>query len=692
MKLLVVVAVALAFPAAAWGEATLVGRELPVNGERTLSATESPVRFNLLGLHWRGSGRVFFRVRGAAGWSPWREADAEPGDLPDRGTAEARRLRGWRIGSPWWTGAADRVQVRARGLVQRVRAYYVWSPEEAVVSERSLLSADQPTIIRRRSWGANEAIRRSSPSYATTLQAAVVHHTAGAAGNSPAESAAIVRGIQTYHVRGNGWNDIGYNFLVDRFGQVFEGRYGGIERNVIGAHAQGFNTGSVGIALLGSYGGSGPSAQARDALARLIAWRLDVAHVDPVSRVSMISNGNPRFRAGLPTWMRAVSGHRDTGFTSCPGAGLYGQLGALAGRARSIGLPKLFTPEVEGSLGSFVSFSARLSSPLAWTVTVTDSSGRQVGLGAGFGTIVQWTWDARLAVRGSSYSYQIAAGLNARPIEGTIGAAGPTAPAISTLRADPAGFTPNGDGVTDDTRITYRLATAATISIDLQTAEGTPVALLQTGLKQAGSQAFVWNGGGYPDGRYRIVVTARAARGRQVVAATSVVLSRTLSGFLVTPTALSPNGDGRNDTASVSFSLLVPALARLQVLRGATQVVRPLYGSLAAGLQSLTWPGGVRDGEYNVALTITDSTGPVTQVVPVRIDRIRPKLQLVSRRPLRVSLSEPARVTVLAGRTRISFRRPKAGTFRVNAGASARRVEAFAQDAAGNISRRVALR
>jgi N-acetylmuramoyl-L-alanine amidase/FlgD Ig-like domain len=691
MKLLVVVAVALAFPAAAWGEATLVARDLPVNGVRTLAAVEAPVQFNMLGLHWRGPGRVFFRARGAAGWSPWREAEAEPGDLPDLGTAEARRQRGWRIGSPWWTGVAERVQVRARGRVERVRAYYVWSPEEAV-ADQSFQSAEQPRIILRRSWGADEAIRRGPPSYATTLQAAVVHHTAGAAGSSPSQSAAIVRGIQTYHVRGNGWNDIGYNFLVDRFGQVFEGRYGGIERNVIGAHAQGFNTGSAGIALLGSYGGSGPSAQARDALARLIAWRLDVAHVDPISRVSLISNGNPRFRSGLPTWLRAVSGHRDTGFTSCPGAGLYGQLGALASRARSIGLPKLFTPEVEGSPGSFVSFSARLSSPLAWTVTVTDSSGRQVGVGAGFGTLVQWTWDARLAVRGASYSYQIAAGLNVRPVEGTFGRAAPTAPAIATLRANPAGFTPNGDGVTDVTRITYRLATAATVSIDLQTAEGITVAQLHTGPKQAGSQTFVWNGGGYPDGRYRIVVTARGSRGRQVVAATSIVLSRTLSGFLVAPTTLSPNGDGRNDTATVSFSLLQPAFARLQVLRGATQVVRPLFGPLAAGPQSLIWPGGVRDGDYDVALTVTDSTGPVTQIVPVRVDRIRPKLTPVSRRPLRVSLSEPARVTVLAGRTRITFSRAKAGTFRVNAGASAKRVEAFARDAAGNVSPRVVLR
>jgi hypothetical protein len=691
MKLLAAAMVALACPAAAWGEATLVTRELPVNGARTLAAAEAPKRFNLLGLHWRGPGRVLFRVRGEAGWTRWREAEAEPGDLPDRGTAEAGRLRTWRIGNPWWTGPAERVQVRTVGRVQRVRAHYVWSPQESVV-ERSLQSADEPRIILRRSWGANEAIRRGGPSYASSLRAAIVHHTAGAAGSSPAESAAIVRGIQTYHVRGNGWNDIGYNFLVDRFGQVFEGRYGGIERNVVGAHAQGFNTGSVGIALLGSYGGAGPSTQARDALARLMAWRLDVAHVDPVSRITMISNGNPRFKSGLPTWMRAVSGHRDTGFTSCPGAGLYGQLGALASRARSIGLPKLFTPEIEGALGNFVSFSARLSSPLAWTVKVADSTGRQVGFGAGFGTTVQWTWDARLARPGSSYSYVIAAGLNARPIEGTIGAARGSTLAISTLRANPVGFTPNADGVTDETRITYRLGAPATVSVDLQTATGTPVAPLFSAAQQAGPQTFVWNGAGFPDGRYRLVVTARGAGGRQVVAATSVVLSRTLSGFLVTPTVLSPNGDGRNDSASVSFSLLLPAFVNLQVLRGSTQVVRPLYAPFTAGPLLLSWPGGVRDGDYNLALTVTDATGPVTQLVPVRVDRIRPKLKLVSRRPLRVSLSEPARVTVLTGRTRITFSRRAAGTFRVNAGAAAKRVEAFAQDAAGNIGPRVRLR
>jgi hypothetical protein len=690
MRLLVAVAAVLAFPAAAWGEVTLVTRDLPVSGARTLAATEAPSRFNLLGLHWRGSGRVFFRVRGARGWSPWREADAEPGDLPDHGTRESRRLRGWRIGNPWWTGTAERVQVRTRGPVQRIRGHFVWSPEEEAAPGRSLQIVDDLPIILRRSWGANESIRRDNPSFAPTLQTAIVHHTAGAAGSSPAQSAAIVRGIQTYHVRGNGWDDIGYNFLVDRWGQIFEGRYGGIERNVIGAHAQGFNTGSAGIAVIGSFGGSAPPAKAREAVARLIAWRLDVAHVDPVSRVSVISSGNPRFRAGLPTWMRAVSGHRDTGFTSCPGAGLYGQLGSLAGRARAIGLPKLFTPEIEGSLGSFISFSARLSSALPWTVTVADSTGRQVAFGAGVGTSVQWTWDSRLAPRGA-YTYQIAAGLNVRPAEGTIGAAA-GAVSISTLRAAPAGFTPNGDGITDETRITYRLGAPATVNVDLQSADGTPIALLSSRPMGAGKQVFVWNGGAYPDGRYRILVTARGARGRQVAASTSVVLSRTLSGFLVTPTTLSPNGDGRNDTASVSFSLLLPAFARLQVLRGTAQVVRPLYGPLLAGPQALTWPGGVRDGDYNLALTITDAVGPVTQIVPVHIDRVRPKLVLVSRRPLRVSLSEPARVTLLAGRRKITFQRPKAGIFRVVSGVSAKRLQAFAQDPAGNVSARLRLR
>ena len=127
-----------------------------------------------------------------------------------------------------------------------------------------------PPLLGREAWGANEAIRRAPPSYAASVQFALVHHTAGNNSYTASQSAAIVRGIEVYHVKGNGWNDIGYNFLVDKYGQVFEGRYGGVDKNVIGAHAEGFNTGSVGVAVLGTYGSAAPPAVARTALADLL--------------------------------------------------------------------------------------------------------------------------------------------------------------------------------------------------------------------------------------------------------------------------------------------------------------------------------------------------------------------------------------------------------------------------------------
>ena len=117
-----------------------------------------------------------------------------------------------------------------------------------------------PRIVPRSGWKADEKIVRAAPRYAPVLRFAVVHHTAGSSSYRPEESAAIVRGIELYHVKANGWNDIGYNFLVDRYGQVFEGRGGGMQRNVIGAHAAGFNSGSVGIAVLGTYSGKAPTA------------------------------------------------------------------------------------------------------------------------------------------------------------------------------------------------------------------------------------------------------------------------------------------------------------------------------------------------------------------------------------------------------------------------------------------------
>ena len=153
-----------------------------------------------------------------AGWHAAPEAE----DRPDAGTAERARRSSWRLGNPWWVGASDRIEYRLRGRVTGLRAHFVWSPTTDVPA-RTLQKAGSPTIVPRSGWNADERIKRAGPSYAAAIRFSVVHHTAGTNGYTTAQSGAIVRGIQIYHVRGNGWNDIGYNFLVDKYGQVFEG-------------------------------------------------------------------------------------------------------------------------------------------------------------------------------------------------------------------------------------------------------------------------------------------------------------------------------------------------------------------------------------------------------------------------------------------------------------------------------------
>src|SRR5436190_6858222 len=239
-------------PATASAGVSMTVRDVPLRGERTLAAS-APTNFDLVGLHWRGSGSVEFRTHSLAGrWSGWKQAAPEAEDLPDALSPESKPERGWRLGNPYWTGAANGIAYRLHGRVDQLRAYFVRSPEDRLPPRR-LSIAGSPSILTRLAWGANEAIRRAPPVYASSVQFALVHHTAGSNSYTASQSAAIVRSIEVYHVKGNGWNDIGYNFLVDKYGQVFEGRAGGIMRNVIGAHAQGFNTGSVGISLLGSY-------------------------------------------------------------------------------------------------------------------------------------------------------------------------------------------------------------------------------------------------------------------------------------------------------------------------------------------------------------------------------------------------------------------------------------------------------
>ena len=286
---------------------------------------------------------------------------------------------------------------------------------------RTVSKAGSPLIITRASWHADEKIRRrKKPAYADALRFAVVHHTAGSNSYSRAQSASIVRGIERYHVLANGWDDIGYNFLVDKYGQVFEGRWGGVDRNVVGAHAQGFNQGSVGVALIGTYDSASITPAARAALIRLLAWRLDVAHVDPLSTFSWRSTGNPKYPAGRMVTLRTISGHRDTGFTTCPGSQLYGELPGIARAVSQTGLPEAVLPRGDRR--------ARRARPLhrhahAVAPVVGDRDASRTGTSSGRGRArartVDWTWDARTIPAGK-YLYAIDAGPTVRPATGVV--------------------------------------------------------------------------------------------------------------------------------------------------------------------------------------------------------------------------------------------------------------------------------
>jgi uncharacterized protein with LGFP repeats len=670
MKIAVVaVLVFLATPAVALGEASITMREVPLHGARTLAASAPPRQFDLFGLHWRGPGSVEFRTHAVDGsWSAWHHAAPESEDVPDNGTAEAHAAGGWQLGNPYWVGASNRIAYRLHGRVTRLRAYFVQSQDERVPMRR-LSVAGSPPIITRLSWRANEGIRRAAPTYARTLQFAVVHHTAGSNNYTASQSAAIVRGIELYHVKGNGWNDIGYNFLIDKYGQVFEGRYGGIDKNVVGAHAEGFNTGSVGIALIGTYQTAAPTTAAKTALAKLLAWRLDIAHVDPLSTLTFGSGGNPRFPAGTPVFLRAVSGHRDTGPTSCPGAVLYAQLAALARQAAATGLPKLYAPSVQGQLGGLVRFQARLSELLPWTVTVTDATGAVVATGSGTSDLVDWTWDASTAPS-AGYTWTISAGDAVRAATGTIGAA-PVALAIKSLSATPR-------TITDSTQIAYTLTAPATVTATLRASDGRDPVVLFTQQHQPGKQSFRFTASNVAEGRYTIVLTATNTK-TTVTASVPVTIDRTVRTFTTLPAVT------RSDV-TFSFELLRAATVRLAIAQAGKSIAPLLDAPLPAGAQTVTWnTAGKVDGTYAGVLTTTTEVGTTSRSALFRVDRKKPTLRALSFPSLRFWVSEPATITLFVNGARV-VRKVRAGTFSYHHG-RVRTVRIIARDFAGNVSR-----
>ena len=206
------------------------------------------------------------------------------------------------------------------------------------VTERTLKPVERPTgapeVVTRKEWGADEDLRSDPVTYTGPARAVFIHHTSHPDDYDCADVPEMLRGMQADHVLQHGWDDLGYNFVVDRCGTIYEGRGGGIERYVQGAHTTGFNADSVGVAAIGDFSspGSVPDALVT-AIARIAAWKLRPG-TDPRETVRLVStNDASRVPEGDPARLKVISGHRDIVETYCPGEALYAKLPEIRAEA-----------------------------------------------------------------------------------------------------------------------------------------------------------------------------------------------------------------------------------------------------------------------------------------------------------------------------------------------------------------------
>ncbi|MER6238587.1 peptidoglycan recognition protein [Streptomyces clavifer] len=215
-------------------------------------------------------------------------------------------------------------------LVFRDAPIRLVAPEPVLARPVAPSEALRPAIVSRADWHADETLVKEHATYTGAVNAVFVHHTNHANDYDCADAPTMLREMERDHVSGEGWDDIGYNFVVDRCGTIYEGRAGGVGRSVRGAHAKGFNAHSVGVAALGSFGPGVPVPKALiEGIAKVGAWKLRPG-TDPRSTVRMVStNDESLYQRGEVVHLHAVSGHRDTFQTSCPGDALYDQLPAV---------------------------------------------------------------------------------------------------------------------------------------------------------------------------------------------------------------------------------------------------------------------------------------------------------------------------------------------------------------------------
>lgn len=354
--------------------------------------------FRMLGVTWSGAGPskngavlVTARTRTDGQWSDWFEIHT----MVDGGTEPSPNGRFGTV--PYWSGDSDGVQVRVDAVGDanptHVRADLIepgTSDADAAIGgdwngSTASAATDRPPIVTRAEWGADESLRDKRLENSDTFKVAFVHHTAGSNNYTRSESPAVVRGLYSYYVNTLDYADMGYNFLVDKYGTIYEGRAGSITKPVRSAASGGFNTDTLAVVAMGNF----ESAQAPDAMVRgiskILAYRLSRFHRDPFgSKVLTAEVGSSKYPAGRKVSMKVISGHRDSQLTACPGGNLYKRIPTIRkwtadAMGSSLIEPTVSTRSVPMGAEVDVAVKARVTQQQSWTLTVREfCSGRVV--------------------------------------------------------------------------------------------------------------------------------------------------------------------------------------------------------------------------------------------------------------------------------------------------------------------------
>lgn len=320
-------------------------------GATTDTVVDLPATGNLVGVTWPGTttmaakATVAVRAQTAKGWQEWQELAIDA--VKEQTTGKVTKYGT----EPIWVDGATRVQVRvaasAKDLLKTASLAAVTSRETAADAQLTPTAvagaanaAYAPSVISRAGWGANESLRKGCvPSVRETSKVVVVHHTAGQNSYTKAQSASIIRGIYAYDTGGLGWCDVAYNMIVDKYGQKFEGRFGGLSRPVKGAHADAFNNYTFGISILGNYDTTRVPEAGMSALKQGIAMRLSQFYIAPYGNTTLYSEYNgttSKYPKGSAYYAKNIAAHRESSNTACPGRYLYPRMDELRAGAAAL--------------------------------------------------------------------------------------------------------------------------------------------------------------------------------------------------------------------------------------------------------------------------------------------------------------------------------------------------------------------